>query len=46
MPLGNLPFIITPNKDMPHRDRHQAIGITILTAAMVGLGFLFAGNLF
>jgi multiple antibiotic resistance protein len=43
--IGNLPFVITLSEDMTHRERSKMINIAIVTAALVGLFFLFLGQL-
>ncbi len=43
--LGNLPFLITLTEGMPWQVRRKTIHIATLTAAIVGLAFLFFGQL-
>jgi multiple antibiotic resistance protein len=42
--LGNLPFIITMSEGLSKNDRHKMVHIAVLTAALVGLAFLFFGQ--
>jgi multiple antibiotic resistance protein len=42
--LGNLPIIISLGEGMSHRERVRMINIAIVTAAIVGLIFLFFGR--
>lgn len=43
--LGNLPFIINLSEGMSGHDRHKMVHIAIGTATLVGLAFLFFGQL-
>ena len=43
--IGNLPFVLTASEGMPSRQRFKMINIAIITAAIVGLAFLFLGQL-
>ena len=43
--LGNLPFVISLSEDMTQRERQKMINVATLTAAIVGLIFLFLGRL-
>lgn len=43
--IGNLPFIMTFSEGMTHRERNRMINIAMLTATLVGLAFLFFGQL-
>jgi len=43
--IGNLPFVITASEGMTGRERFRMVNIAILTAAIVGLAFLFLGQL-
>ena len=43
--IGNLPFVLTASEGMPSRQRFKMINIAITTAAVVGLAFLFLGQL-
>jgi multiple antibiotic resistance protein len=43
--IGNLPFVISASEGMTIRERFRMINIAILTAAIVGLAFLFLGQL-
>ena len=43
--IGNLPFVITASEGMTGRERFRMINIAIATAAIVGLAFLFLGQL-
>ncbi len=43
--IGNLPFVISASEGMTSRERFRMINIAILTAAIVGLAFLFLGQL-
>jgi len=43
--LGNLPFVISLSEGMPKTDRRKLIHIAALTATIVGLVFLFFGQL-
>ena len=42
--LGNLPFVISLSEGMPKNERHKMIHIAVITAAIVGLAFLFFGQ--
>jgi len=43
--IGNLPFVLTASEAMTSRQRFKMINIAIVTAAIVGLAFLFLGQL-
>jgi len=43
--IGNLPFVLTASEGMTSRQRFKMINIAIVTAAIVGLAFLFLGQL-
>jgi len=43
--IGNLPFVITASEGMSRPERRKMINIIVLTAAIVGLIFLFLGQL-
>ena len=43
--IGNLPFVISASEGMTSRERFKMINIAIFTAAIVGLAFLFLGQL-
>jgi len=42
--LGNVPFIISLSEGMSSRERHKMINVATITAAIVGLAFLFFGQ--
>ena len=42
--IGNLPFVITASAGMSKPERRKMINIVVLTAAVVGLIFLFLGQ--
>ena len=42
--IGNLPFVITASEGMSKPERRKMINIVVLTAAIVGLVFLFLGQ--
>ncbi|MDP3879219.1 MAG: MarC family protein [Dehalococcoidales bacterium] len=42
--LGNLPFVVSLSEGMSRRERHKMIRVAIITAAAVGLVFLFFGQ--
>ena len=42
--LGNLPFIFSLGEGMSKHERHKMVHIAIVTAALVGLAFLFFGQ--
>ncbi len=42
--IGMLPFVISLSEDMTKRERRKTIHIAMLTALIVGLGFLFFGQ--
>lgn len=42
--IGNLPFVITASEGMSKPERRKMINIIIITAAIVGLIFLFLGQ--
>jgi multiple antibiotic resistance protein len=43
--FGNLPFIMSLSEDMSKRDRRKLIDVATITATIVGLAFLFFGQL-
>lgn len=43
--IGNLPFVVAASEGMTSRERFRMINIAIITAAIVGLAFLFLGQL-
>jgi multiple antibiotic resistance protein len=43
--FGNLPFVISMSKDMTRQERLKMVHISIITATVVGLVFLFFGQL-
>jgi multiple antibiotic resistance protein len=43
--FGNLPFVLTLSEGMSRRQRRRLIDIALITAAAVGLAFLFFGQL-
>jgi multiple antibiotic resistance protein len=43
--IGNLPFLLSVSEGISTRDRHRMIHVAIITAAVVGLAFLFFGQL-
>jgi len=43
--LGILPFLVSIGEDMTAKERHKVINVAIVTAAAVGLIFLFFGRL-
>jgi multiple antibiotic resistance protein len=43
--IGNLPFVISASEGMSTRQRRGMINIVVITAAVVGLAFLFLGQL-
>lgn len=43
--FGNLPFVISLSEDMTRSERHKMINIAVITAALVGLAFVFLGRL-
>ena len=43
--VGNLPFVIQLSEDMERRERWRMLNIATVTAALVGLVFLFLGEL-
>jgi multiple antibiotic resistance protein len=43
--IGNLPFVISLSEDLSKPQRLRMINIAVATAAIVGLGFLFLGQL-
>jgi multiple antibiotic resistance protein len=43
--FGNLPFVISLSEGMSKSDRKKMILVAIITAALVGLAFLFLGKL-
>jgi len=43
--IGNLPFVIAASEGMTSSQRFKMINIAIITAAIVGLAFLFLGQL-
>jgi len=42
--FGNLPFVISLSQDMVRAERRKMINIAVMTAAVVGLAFLFLGR--
>ncbi|MBC8476755.1 MAG: MarC family protein, partial [Dehalococcoidia bacterium] len=42
--IGNLPFVISLTYGMSHHERHRVIHIASVTAALIGLAFLFFGQ--
>ena len=42
--IGNLPFVISLTEGMSHHERYRAIHIASVTAALIGLAFLFFGQ--
>ena len=42
--IGNLPFVISLTEGMSHHERYKAIHIASVTAALIGLAFLFFGQ--
>jgi len=42
--FGNLPFVISLSQDMVRSERRKMINIAVITAALVGLAFLFLGR--
>jgi len=42
--LGNLPFVISLSEGMSKHERRRMIHVAIVTAAIVGLAFLFLGQ--
>jgi multiple antibiotic resistance protein len=42
--LGNLPFVISLSEGMSKQERRKMVHIAIVTAALVGLAFLFFGR--
>jgi multiple antibiotic resistance protein len=42
--LGNLPFVISLSEDMTRQERRKMIHVATVTAAIVGLVFLFLGQ--
>jgi len=43
--LGNLPFVLSLSEEMMRQQRRRMIHVAIITATMVGLVFLFFGQL-
>jgi multiple antibiotic resistance protein len=43
--LGTLPFVISLSHEMPAKERKVMVRNAVLTAAIVGFGFLFLGQL-
>ncbi len=43
--MGNLPFVISLSEDMSSHERRKTVNIAIGTAAVLGLAFLFLGQL-
>jgi multiple antibiotic resistance protein len=43
--LGTLPFVISLSNEMPAKERKVMVRNAVLTAAIVGFGFLFLGQL-
>jgi len=42
--LGNLPFVVSLSEGMSPKERHKMIHVAVITAAIVGLIFLFFGQ--
>jgi multiple antibiotic resistance protein len=42
--LGNLPFVVSMSEDMTRRERRKMVHVSVVTAALVGLAFLFFGQ--
>jgi multiple antibiotic resistance protein len=42
--FGNVPFVITLSEGMPKPERKKMILVAVITAALVGLAFLFLGK--
>ena len=42
--LGNLPFVISLSEGMIRHERRKMIHVAMITAAIVGLAFLFLGQ--
>ena len=42
--LGNLPFVVSLSDGMTRHERHKMIYVAVITAAIVGLVFLFFGQ--
>ena len=42
--LGNVPFVISLSEGMSQPERHRLVNIAVVTAALVGLVFLFLGQ--
>jgi len=42
--LGNLPFVISLSEGMSRHERRRMVHVAVLTATIVGLGFLFFGQ--
>ncbi len=42
--VGNLPFVISLSEGMTRPERRQMIRVAVMTAAIVGLAFLFLGK--
>ncbi len=43
--FGNLPFVITMSEDMMKQERRRMVHLAVITATVVGLVFLFFGQL-
>jgi multiple antibiotic resistance protein len=43
--IGNIPFVITLSEDMDRKERRKLINLATATAALVGMFFLFLGQL-
>jgi multiple antibiotic resistance protein len=43
--FGNLPFVIAMSEDMMKQERHRMVHLAVITATVVGLIFLFFGQL-
>jgi multiple antibiotic resistance protein len=43
--VGNLPFLLSVTEGISARDRNRMIHLAVITAAVVGLAFLFFGQL-
>jgi multiple antibiotic resistance protein len=42
--LGNVPIVVSLSEGMSHRERRRMIHIAVITAAVLGLAFLFFGR--
>ncbi len=43
--LGNLPFVISLSEGMSRKERYRTVHLAVVTATIVGLAFLFFGQL-